>query len=95
MTRGVLGAQVLEGFIRRDVPKVRVKRQGEVLWEGRVTQLKQVKQVVDQVGKGSECGLLFDGFEDFRVGDSIEAVDFQVKRLQTKATDTGAVKIVA
>lgn len=87
--------QVVDGFIRRDALKVRVKRLGNMVWEGRVSQLKQVKQVVEQVGKGSECGIMFDGFEDFKVGDSVEVVNLQTKQIVTTRTDIGGVKIVS
>lgn len=85
--------QVLEGHVRRDTHKVRVKRHGKVVWEGRLMQLKLVKQVVEQVGKGSECGVMFNGFEEFEVGDEVEVVAQQTRRVASTATETGGLLI--
>jgi translation initiation factor IF-2 len=85
--------QVVEGCVRRDALKVRVKRTNQVVWEGKLLQLKQEKQVVDQVGQGLECGLMFDGFEDFQVGDTLEVIEMQKRRPKVTSTDTGAVRI--
>ena len=79
--------------MRRDAQKVRVKRSNQVIWEGRLQQVKQEKQEVEQVGKGAECGLMFDGFEGFEVGDTLELVELQRRRPKTANTDTGAMRI--
>jgi translation initiation factor IF-2 len=85
--------QVVSGFVRQDTPIVRVRRHGQVVWEGKLRQLKQVKQVVQQVGQGAQCGIMFEGWEDFQIGDQIEAVAMVSRRPKTKGTDTGAVMI--
>lgn len=88
------GVQVTDGRVRRDAHRVRVKRDNRVVWEGRLRQVKQVKQEVQQVGKGNECGLMFDGFEDFQVGDTLEVVELHKRRPKVDTTDTGATKVV-
>ncbi|KDD76195.1 hypothetical protein H632_c319p0, partial [Helicosporidium sp. ATCC 50920] len=51
----------------------RVRRaDGQVAWTGRAASLRRVKLDVQTVGKGSECGLVLQGFEDLRQGDAIE-----------------------
>ena len=90
---GQVRVQVVDGRVRRDAHRVRVKRDNRVVWEGRLIQVKQVKQEVDQVGKGSECGLMFDGFEEFEVGDSLEVVEMQKRRPKVDATATGATRL--
>jgi translation initiation factor IF-2 len=43
-----------------------------MVWEGKLQGLRVVKSSVNQVGKGSECGIMFEGWTDFQVGDQIE-----------------------
>jgi translation initiation factor IF-2 len=85
--------QVVDGRIRRDALKVRVLRMGQVQWEGKVRQLKQVKNTVEQVGAGAECGVMLDGWEGFEVGDKIEVVEMVARKPKVRGTETGAVKI--
>ncbi|PWN35423.1 uncharacterized protein FA14DRAFT_160573 [Meira miltonrushii] len=45
----------------------------QILYEGRLDSLKQVKKEVDEMRKGTECGMSFaDGFENFQAGDLIQ-----------------------
>lgn len=44
---------------------------GEKLWEGKLSSLKHFKKDVMEMKKGSECGVGFDGFKGFEVGDLI------------------------
>ena len=85
--------QVLDGRVRRDAVLVRVKRVGVVQWEGRIRELKQSKNNVDQVGKGSECGIMLSGWEDFQVGDKLEILEMQAAKPKISSTLSGAVKI--
>ena len=86
--------QVVDGRVRRDALKVRVKRHGRAVWEGKLLTVKQVKQEVEQVGKGGECGLMFDGYSEAEVGDTIEVVELVSRRPKLEGTATGAQKIV-
>jgi translation initiation factor IF-2 len=85
--------QVADGRVRRDAHKVRVLRGGKAIFEGRLRKVRVVKQDVEQVDKGGECGLMFDGFEGFEVGDVLEAVELQRRRPKTASTETGAAKV--
>lgn len=85
--------QVVDGRVRRDAVLVRVKRMGVVQWEGRIRELKQAKNNVDQVGKGSECGIMLLGWEDFQVGDKLEILEMQAAKPKLSSTASGAVKI--
>ncbi len=67
----VAGCYVLEGKIVRGA-SVRVLRDGEVLFEGKVTSLKRFKEDVREVQEGYECGLGVEGFRDWKEGDRIE-----------------------
>ena len=79
--------------MRRDALKVRVKRHHAIVWEGRVLQLRQEKQVLEQVSQGNECGILLDGFEDFEVGDIVEVVELQERRIGESSASTGAANL--
>jgi translation initiation factor IF-2 len=68
------GCLVLEGTIARN-SLVRIRRGREVLFEGRIQSLRRVKDDVREVTAGQECGITFDGFNDFEAGDVIEAYE--------------------
>jgi translation initiation factor IF-2 len=70
----IAGCFVLDGKITRN-NKVRVIRDGIVLYTGDLGQLKRFKDDVKEVGKGYECGLNIEKFNDIRVGDQIEAFE--------------------
>ena len=68
----VAGCYVINGFIARDA-FIRVKRDGEVIYEGKVASLKRFKDDVKEVQSGYECGIRVEGFDKFKVGDILEA----------------------
>jgi translation initiation factor IF-2 len=70
----IAGCFVLDGKITRN-NKVRVIRDGIVLYTGDLGQLKRFKDDVKEVSKGYECGLNIDKFNDIKVGDQIEAFE--------------------
>ncbi len=70
----VAGSHVTDGKILRN-DKVRVKRGTELVYEGTVDSLKNVKQDVREMFAGQDCGVKFSGWEDFKEGDVIEAYE--------------------
>lgn len=68
----VAGCYVLDGKITRD-SKVRLIRDGIVVYDGNLGSLRRFKDDVKEVGKGFECGLNIDKFNDIKEGDIIEA----------------------
>ncbi|MDD4160606.1 MAG: translation initiation factor IF-2, partial [Synergistaceae bacterium] len=70
----IAGCRVTEGLIRRNA-KVRLIRDGVVFWNGELSSLKHFKDDVREIRSGNECGLSFDKFQDFHVGDVIEAYE--------------------
>jgi translation initiation factor IF-2 len=69
--RTVAGCVVSDGTVhRRD--RVRVRRNGEQIWEGGIGSLRRFKDDVNEVREGFECGLILDGFDDVEVGDVLE-----------------------
>ena len=70
----VAGCIVTDGKIFRN-SKVRVIRDGIVAHTGTLGSLKRFKDDVKEVGKGYECGLNIDRYNDIKVGDIIEAFE--------------------
>jgi translation initiation factor IF-2 len=68
----VAGSYVLSGNITRN-SLVRVKRNSEVVFEGKISSLKRVKDDVKQVASGFDCGIGLEGFDDVQEKDIIEA----------------------
>lgn len=67
----VAGVQVTEGKALRN-SMVRVKRNGQVLHDGRVASLKRFTEDVREVNTGLECGVGVEGYGGFEVGDVLE-----------------------
>ena len=67
----VAGCRVVEGVVRRGA-KVRLIRDGTVIHEGELSQLKRFKEDVAEVPVGQECGMSFAKYEDLKKGDIIE-----------------------
>jgi len=68
----IAGSYVLDGKIIRGC-KARVTRDGELLFDGELASLKRFKDDVKEVATGYECGLVFEGFNDIKVEDKVEA----------------------
>ncbi len=70
----IAGCQVSDGLIKRN-HHARLVRDKEVIWKGPIASLKRMKEDVKEVQKGYECGILLQGFTDFKEGDIIQAYD--------------------
>ncbi|MDR1285446.1 MAG: translation initiation factor IF-2 [Campylobacteraceae bacterium] len=68
----IAGCMVTDGSINRGA-KVRVIRDGIVLFEGTISSLKRFKDDAKDVAKGFECGIGIDNYNDIKVGDFIES----------------------
>lgn len=76
----VAGCYVRDGVIRRNA-KVRVLRDGTILYEGDIASLRRFKDDVREVAAGYECGLGVDNWQDIQEGDELEVfVEREVKR---------------
>ncbi|KPJ64492.1 hypothetical protein AMK68_01570 [candidate division KD3-62 bacterium DG_56] len=78
----VAGCMVTEGRIVRGA-SVRVLRDGEVVHAGSVDSLRHLKEDVNQIAQGSECGIGVAGFQEWQEGDIIEAFQEQEVRRET------------
>ncbi|MDA3910010.1 MAG: translation initiation factor IF-2 [Bacteroidales bacterium] len=76
----VAGCQVVDGKIFRK-SKVRLIRDGIVIYSGDLGSLKRYKDDAKEVYSGQECGLNIENFNDIKVGDMVEAYEeFEVKK---------------
>lgn len=70
----VAGSHITDGKVLRN-DKVRVKRGGELVYEGNIESLRNVKQDVREMTAGQDCGLRFVNWDEFKEGDIVEAYD--------------------
>jgi translation initiation factor IF-2 len=76
----IAGCMVKEGKLTRTA-KIRVIRDGIVIYTGKLGSLKRFKDDVKEVASGFDCGLNIDGFNDVKIGDIIEAYTIvEIKR---------------
>ena len=68
----VAGCYVQDGKIARN-DKIRLFRNGIVIYEGELSQLRRFKDDVKEVDAGYECGLNITNFNDIKIGDIIES----------------------
>jgi len=70
----IAGCMVTSGVVRRGA-QVRIVRDGTVIHETSIAQLKRFKDDAREVAEGFECGILLDGFNDVKEGDVLEAYE--------------------
>lgn len=67
----IAGCYVTDGRIQKGAD-IRVRRNNELVFEGKLDSLKHLKDDVREIATGYECGIGSDQFKDFQVGDEIE-----------------------
>jgi len=70
----IAGCMVLDGKIQRNT-KVRIVRDGIVVFSGELASLRRFKDDVKEVAAGYECGLNIANFNDIKVGDVVEGYE--------------------
>jgi translation initiation factor IF-2 len=70
----IAGCYVLNGHMVRG-GVARLRRGGDVVWEGRIASMRHLQEDVTEVQQGFECGIVLEGFNDVQVGDVIECVE--------------------
>ena len=68
----IAGSYVLDGNITRNA-SVRITREGNLIFEGKIASLKRFKDDVKEVKAGFECGIVLENFNDIAEEDQIEA----------------------
>jgi translation initiation factor IF-2 len=86
----IAGCMVTSGLVRRGA-RVRVVRDGTVIHETSIAQLKRFKDDAREVTEGFECGILLDGFNDVKERDVLECYETrQVERTDLSAAAPAA-----
>lgn len=67
----IAGCYIVEGELSRD-DQVRIVRDGTVVFEGTIDSLRRFKDDVKSVKSGYECGIGIVGYQDIKIGDTIE-----------------------
>ena len=76
----IAGSYVIDGVIKKDC-KVRVIRNGIVVYDGNINSIQREKDSVKEVKKGLECGITIENYSDIKVGDILEAYEMvEVKK---------------
>ena len=72
------GSYVTSGSLKANC-KVRLIRDGVVIYDGKLGSLKRFKEDAKEIKEGYECGLTIDGYNDIKEGDIVEGYDFVAK----------------
>lgn len=75
----IVGGRVIDGKIAKG-SLMEVKRDGEVIGKGRLSNLQQNKNATNEVGKGNECGVTFDGDVKIKEGDTLTSYTEEEKK---------------
>ncbi|KFZ19580.1 hypothetical protein V502_03544 [Pseudogymnoascus sp. VKM F-4520 (FW-2644)] len=75
----IAGCKIRNGVVGRNT-KVRVFRQGAKVFDGDLESLKNVKKDVAEARKGGECGMGFDGWDGFEVGDQVQSYEVKEEK---------------
>jgi translation initiation factor IF-2 len=70
----IAGCMITEGTIHR-TNKIRIIRNGEVVWQGSIASLRRDKEDVREVKKGFECGILLENYSDVQQDDILQAYE--------------------
>lgn len=72
----IAGCMVKEGLVKRGA-KVRLLRDGVVIYTGVLSQLKRFKDDVKEVKEGFDCGISFENYDDIKINDTIECFEME------------------
>lgn len=75
----IAGCMVTSGTIKRTTP-LRLYRDGVVIYTGKMSTLRRIKDDVREVREGFECGVTIENYDDIRVGDVIECYEISQER---------------
>ena len=81
----IAGCMVTTGVVRRNA-RVRIVRDGTVIHETAIAQLRRFKEDAREVAEGFECGILLEGFNDVKEGDVLEI--FETREVERTDLDS-------
>ncbi len=70
----IAGCHVIDGIIKRN-NNIKVIRNDEIIFKGKIASLKRQKEDVKEVQKGQECGILIENFTEIVEGDKLQAFE--------------------
>ncbi|KTW27288.1 translation initiation factor IF-2 [Pneumocystis carinii B80] len=70
-SKAVAGCIVINGVINKN-EKIRIVRDQKIIWKGKLETLRHIKKEIIETKKGEECGMSFDGYENFLEGDLVQ-----------------------
>ena len=85
----IAGCHVTSGVIRRN-SRIRVVREGAVVYDTGIASLRRFKDDVREVQEGFECGILLENFNDMKEGDVLEAYETREVERTDLSADGGA-----
>jgi translation initiation factor IF-2 len=88
----IAGCMVTQGVVKRN-SQVRVVRDGTVIYDTTISQLKRFKEDAREVAEGFECGILLEGFNDVKEGDVLEA--YETREVERTSLDEPAAPATA
>ena len=68
----IAGCEVVEGKIEKNA-NIRLLRDDQIIYEGKLNSLKKVKEEIAEVKKGNDCGMVLNNFQDIKQNDIIES----------------------
>lgn len=80
----IAGCYVRSGLVRRGA-RVRLLRDGSIVHETTISQLKRFKDDAREVAEGFECGILLEGYNDLKEGDIFEI--FEIRETERTSLD--------
>lgn len=80
----VAGCYIVEGKVARK-SRVRVVRDGVVIYEGNIESLKRFKDDAKEVAQGHECGIGLENFHDVKDGDVLEIYEIEEIKRELKS----------
>ena len=75
----IAGCYVTDGIIKRNDSKIKVMRDRKCVFEGKIRSMRHEKDEIKESRQSHECGILAEGFNDFKVGDQIECYEIVLK----------------
>ena len=88
----IAGSYVLSGTVRRGA-LAQVIRDGRPMYRGRIVTLRRFKDDVREVESGFECGIRIEGFNDVKVGDTVDVIEQRtVAKKLGEPTTNGSVR---
>ncbi|KAH8819475.1 translation initiation factor IF-2 [Xylogone sp. PMI_703] len=72
--KSIAGCKIRNGTVSKTA-KVRVLRGGEKIFDGTLASLKNVKKDIMEASRGTECGMGFEDWFDFQVGDKVQSYE--------------------